>query len=37
MGNEKRPTDTNKKAKSIVDIAIGVVDDTSSQDAANQQ
>lgn len=33
MAKAKRPTDTNKKAKSIVDIATGEIEDTASQDA----
>ena len=33
MAKAKRPTDTNKKAKSIVDIATGQAEDTASQDA----
>ena len=33
MAKTKRPTDTNQKAKSIVDIAIGDSEDKVSQDA----
>lgn len=33
MAKTKRPTDTNQKAKSIVDIAIGDNEDKVSQDA----
>jgi hypothetical protein len=35
MAKIKRPADTNKKAKSIVDIATGEAEDTTSQDIKN--
>jgi hypothetical protein len=35
MARSKRPADTNQKAKSIVDIATGDAENTTSQDIKN--